>query len=173
MTMKTTTLDFAPLFRTAVGFDRVFALLDNASRGASPDNWPPYDITKTGEHSYSITMAVAGFGLDDLTITHQPNLLVVGGRRAEDDQADYLYRGIAARAFERRFELADHVQVRQARLENGLLKIDLAQEIPEAMKPRRIAIGSGSPTSTLAAASTRRIVEEKEHDKVVDEKAVA
>ena len=157
-----TTLDFAPLFRTAVGFDRVFALLDNASRGTMSDNWPPYDILKTSEQSYAITMAVAGFAADDLTITHQPNLLIVGGRRADDDQSQYLYRGIAGRAFERRFELADHVHVRHARLENGLLHIELVQEIPEAMKPRRIAIGSGSTqTAVLNANPSRRLEEDK------------
>lgn len=141
-----TTLDFSPLFRSGVGFDRVFDLLDSATRVPAVDNWPPYDIVKTGDHAYAITMAVAGFGRGELTITHQPNLLVVAGSKTGEDSANYLYRGIATRAFQRRFELADHVEVRDARLENGLLTIDLARVIPDEMRPRRIEIGTGSPT---------------------------
>lgn len=141
-----TTLDFSPLFRSGVGFDRVFDLLDSATRVPAVDNWPPYDIVKTGDHAYAITMAVAGFSRDELTITHQPNLLVVAGSKTGEDSANYLYRGIAARAFQRRFELADHVEVRDARLENGLLTIDLVRVIPDEMRPRRIEIGTGSPT---------------------------
>lgn len=150
-----TTLDFSPLFRSGIGFDRVFDVLDSATRGSAADNWPPYDIVKTGEHAYAITMAVAGFERDELTITHQPNLLVVSGSKTGQDDANYLYRGIAARAFQRRFELADHVEVSNARLANGLLTIDLVRVIPDEMKPRRIEIGSGSPTLVEAAAQPK------------------
>ncbi|TJV52720.1 MAG: Hsp20 family protein, partial [Mesorhizobium sp.] len=125
-----------PLFRSSVGFDRIFNMLENASRVSTIDNWPPYDIAKIGEDDYRITMAVAGFSQDELTITHQPNMLVVSGSQAGEDNGEYLYRGIAGRAFERRFELADHVKVAGASLENGLLTVDLKREIPEEMKPR-------------------------------------
>ncbi|RWK54580.1 Hsp20 family protein [Mesorhizobium sp.] len=139
-----TNLDFTPLFRSSVGFDRVFNMLESASRATTIDNWPPYDIAKVGEDDYRITMAVAGFSQDELTITHQPNMLVVSGSQSGEDNSEYLYRGIAGRAFERRFELADHVKVAGARLENGLLTVDLKREIPEEMKPRRIAIGGSA-----------------------------
>nr|WP_029350704.1 Hsp20 family protein [Mesorhizobium ciceri] len=139
-----TNLDFTPLFRSSVGFDRIFNMLENASRVSTIDNWPPYDIAKIGEDDYRITMAVAGFSQDELTITHQPNMLVVSGSQAGEDNGEYLYRGIAGRAFERRFELADHVKVAGASLENGLLTVDLKREIPEEMKPRRIAIGGNA-----------------------------
>lgn len=136
--------DFTPLFRSSVGFDRIFNMLEDASRVSTIDNWPPYDIAKVGEDDYRITMAVAGFSRDELTITHQPNMLVVSGSQTGEDNGEYLYRGIADRAFERRFELADHVKVAGASLENGLLTVDLKREIPEEMKPRRIAIGGNA-----------------------------
>ncbi len=136
-----TSLDFAPLYRSSIGFDRMFDLLENASRVQAIDSWPPYDIVKTGEDDYQITMAVAGFSQADLTITHEPNLLVVSGQKAGEDNAQYLHRGISNRTFERRFELADHVKVADANLSNGLLTINLRRELPEAMKPRRIEIG--------------------------------
>ena len=136
-----TSLDFAPLYRSSIGFDRMFNLLENASRVQAIDSWPPYDIVKTGEDDYQITMAVAGFSQADLTITHEPNLLVVSGQKAGEDNAQYLHRGISNRTFERRFELADHVKVADANLSNGLLTINLRRELPEAMKPRRIEIG--------------------------------
>ncbi|CAH2401026.1 Hsp20 family protein [Mesorhizobium ventifaucium] len=139
-----TNLDFTPLFRSSVGFDRIFNMLENASRAATIDNWPPYDIAKVGEDDYRITMAVAGFSQDELTISHQPNMLVVSGSQNGEDNGEYLYRGIAGRAFERRFELADHVKVAGASLENGLLTVDLKREIPEEMKPRRIAIAGSA-----------------------------
>lgn len=139
-----TNLDFTPLFRSSVGFDRIFNMLEDASRVSTVDNWPPYDIAKVGEDDYRITMVVAGFSQDELTITHQPNMLVVSGSLTGEDNGEYLYRGIAGRAFERRFELADHVKVAGASLENGLLTVDLKREIPEEMKPRRIAIGGGA-----------------------------
>lgn len=146
-----TTLDFTPLFRTGVGFDRVFDLLDNASQVQPIEHWPPYDILRIGEDRYRIIMAVAGFNLDELMLTDRPNLLVVTGvkkeqRRGESD-GTYLHKGIAERQFERRFELADHVKVAQANLENGLLTIELEREIPEALKPRRIQIQEASPSA--------------------------
>jgi molecular chaperone IbpA len=135
-----TAYDYAPLFRSSIGFDRVFDLLENAARVQTIDNWPPYDIEKTGDDSYRITLAVAGFSPEDLSVTQEPNLLVVSGSKSADDSGRYLYRGIAARAFERRFELADHVKAAGASFDNGLLTIELVRELPEAMKPHRIAI---------------------------------
>ena len=133
--------DFSPLFRSTVGFDRVFDLLEDASKLATVDNWPPYDIVRTGEDQYRIAMAVAGFSPQELDVTAEPNLLIVSGRKqANEDEAQFLHRGIAQRMFERRFELADHVKIAGANLENGLLTIELVREIPEAMKPRRIEI---------------------------------
>lgn len=135
-----TAFDFSPLFRSTVGFDRVFDLLDNASRVSSFDNWPPYDIAKTGDDQYRVTLAVAGFGDNELNVTQERNLLLVSGDKAAAEDTQYLHRGIAGRSFQRRFELADHVRVVAANLANGLLTIDLKREIPEAMKPRRIDI---------------------------------
>lgn len=139
-----TTLDFAPLYRSSIGFDRMFDMLENASRVQSVDNWPPYDIVKMGDDDYQITMAVAGFAQDELSVTHEPNLLVVAGQKAGEDNGQYLHRGLTGRSFQRRFELADHVKVSGADLTNGLLTIALKREIPEAMKPRRIEIGTAS-----------------------------
>jgi len=139
-----TNLDFTPLFRSSIGFDRIFDMLENASRVTTIDNWPPYDIAKTGEDEYRITMAVAGFAPEELSLTAQPNLLVVAGRKQGDqDSVGYLHHGLAMRAFERRFDLADYVQVKGASLENGLLSVDLVREVPEALKPRTIQIGTG------------------------------
>lgn len=138
-----TTLDFSPLFRTGIGFDRLFHVLDTASRVQPIDNWPPYDIVKEGDDCYRIVMAVAGFTEEELTITDSPNLLVVAGAKKEQPQGlDYLHRGIAGREFERRFELADHVKVASATLTQGLLTVALERQIPEALKPRRVAISS-------------------------------
>lgn len=151
--MRTTTLDFSPLFRTGVGFDRVFDLLDSAGRVQPADNWPPYDIIKEGEDSYRIVMAVAGFERDELMLTDRPNLLVVSGAKRENPEGNiYLHRGIAAREFERRFELADYVKVARASLANGLLTIELQREIPDALKPRRIEIGGEGPNIVKAQA---------------------
>ncbi len=138
--------DFGPLFGSTVGFDRVFDLLQNATRAEQQDDkYPPYDIERTGEDAYRITLAVAGFREDDLTITAERNLLVVeGGRRnAEGSGTDreFLHRGIGARAFRQRFQLADHVKVTSADLTDGLLTIELVREIPEVMRPRRIEVG--------------------------------
>ena len=151
----TTNFDFTPLFRSSIGFDRIFDMLESASRVQAMDNWPVYDIVKTGEDSYRIMMAVAGFSEDQLNLTHQPNLLVVSGDKSGDEGVEYLHRGIAGRKFERRFELADHVQVTSANLSNGLLTIDLVREVPEAMKPRQIKIGGGE----VLAARTKPQIE--------------
>lgn len=140
-----TNVDFSPLFKSSIGFDRIFDLLESAERVQSIENWPPYDILKTDEDAYRITMAVAGFSEHELTLTQEPNLLVVSGTKSGEEQGpgEYLHRGIAGRSFQRRFELADHVHVTGASLENGLLTIDLVRELPEEMKPRRIEIARG------------------------------
>jgi molecular chaperone IbpA len=135
-----TVFDFAPLWRSGVGFDRLFDVLDQAGKWEPADNYPPYNIEKTGDDTYRITLAVAGFAPDELSITSQPNLLVVSGKKAEDQGGSYLHQGIAGHAFERRFSLAEHVKVTAALLENGLLIIELVREVPEQMKPRRIPI---------------------------------
>ena len=137
-------LDFAPLYRSSIGFDRVFNLLNNAQRLQAIETWPPYDIVKTGEDTYRIEMSVAGFSQEDLDITQERNVLLVKGQKAEAKDGEYLHRGIAGRSFERKFELADHVRVDDAALANGLLRVSLKREIPEAMKPRKIAIGVSS-----------------------------
>jgi len=137
-----TEFDFAPLYRSSIGFDRVFNLLNNPQRLQAIDTWPPYDIVKSGDDEYRIVMAVAGFGEGDLDISQERNVLVVKGGKSEEQQGEYLHRGIAGRGFERRFELADHVRVEDATLINGLLTVSLRREIPEAMKPRKIQIGS-------------------------------
>ncbi|HEY3814374.1 MAG TPA: Hsp20 family protein [Caulobacteraceae bacterium] len=144
------TFDFTPLYRSAVGFDRVAALLDSAARTEPASNWPPYNIETTGEDSYRIELAVAGFRSDELNIEVKENLLTVTGRKtANDDGArTFLHRGLAERDFERRFQLADYVIVTDAKLENGLLAISLKRELPEAMKPRRVEI-STSKADTL------------------------
>lgn len=150
-----TSFDFSPLYRSSIGFDRVFDLLENASRVQAIDNWPPYDIAKTGDDTYRISMAVAGFTQEELDISAQPNLLIVTGEKNTEASGEFLHRGIANRAFTRRFELADHVKVKGASLVNGLLNIELERDIPEAMKPRRIAITASS------AAETRQAIEQK------------
>jgi molecular chaperone IbpA len=140
------TFDLSPLYRTAIGFDRLADMLSNASRLES-NGYPPYNIESLGEDTYRITMAVAGFGRDELEIVSEQNTLTVSGSKRESDSQDedreFLYRGIANRSFERRFQLADHVKVKGADLENGLLHIELQRELPERMKPRTIEIGSG------------------------------
>lgn len=149
-----TTFDFTPLYRSSIGFDRVLDALNAASRVEPIDKWPPYNIAKIGEDDYRITMAVAGFTQDELTVTQEQNMLVVSGEKTGEDKRQYLHRGINGRAFQRRFELADHVKVSDASLVNGLLTIELKRELPEEMKPRRIAVASnGSPPK----GQTRRI----------------
>jgi molecular chaperone IbpA len=137
--------DFSPLFRSTVGFDRVLDLLDEASRGQSMTaNWPPYNIEKTGDDQYRITMAVAGFSPDEIELVQQENVLLVAGQKHPDAEGvQVLHRGIATRAFRQTFNLADHVKVTGANLDNGLLVVELRREVPEALKPRRIAIGAG------------------------------
>ena len=144
-----TNLDFSPLFRSSIGFDRMLNALEAASRVETIDNWPPYDIVRSGEDEYRIAMAVAGFTQDELTITQEQNMLFVSGQKTNAEAVQYLHRGIAGRSFQRRFELADHVRVVSAVLVNGLLTIDLKREIPEAMKPRRIEIATDKPLPQL------------------------
>lgn len=146
-------IDFSPLYRSTVGFDRLFSLMDamGAAETSQP-SYPPYNIERTGENAYRITMAVAGFGEADLALEVKENtLLVKGDKTSAEENKELLYRGIASRSFERRFQLADHVVVQGARLENGLLHIDLVREIPEAMKPRRIPIAAAAPAKTIEA----------------------
>ncbi len=140
-----TAFDFAPFRRSTVGFDRLFDMLE--SSGQSSENYPPFDLIKAGDNHYRIELAVAGFKPDEIDITAQQNVLIVSGRKNEETEqkgSDYIYRGIANRSFERRFALADHIQVRGADLKDGLLAIDLVREIPEAMKPKKINIGGGA-----------------------------
>jgi molecular chaperone IbpA len=137
-----TSFDFSPVFRSSIGFDRIFDMLEGASRLQAIDTWPPYDIVKTGDEAYRITMEVAGYGPQHLNLTQDGNLLIVSGSKPAEDGVQYLHRGMCSGEFLRRFELADHVKVAAANLENGLLTIDLALKLPEEMKPRRIAIRS-------------------------------
>ena len=140
--------DLSPLFRYSVGFDRLDDLFENAFRNTQEVSYPPYNIVKTGQDAYRITLAVAGFSENDLELVVKENLLTVRGKVTDgekDKDVTYLHRGIAGRAFEHRFQLADHVHVTGARLTNGLLDIELVRELPEAMKPQRIEIGAGTP----------------------------
>jgi len=140
--------DFSPLFRSTIGFDRLTRLVDSAARGdGAAASYPPYNIETTGEDSYRLTMAVAGFAQDELDITvHENTLVVTGKAQTAEDGGSYLHRGIARRAFERRFSLADHIKVVGASLNNGLLHVDLVREVPEAMKPRTVSITANEPT---------------------------
>ncbi|CCE09167.1 small heat shock protein, HSP20-like chaperone [Bradyrhizobium sp. STM 3843] len=142
------TYDFTPLWRSTIGFDRLFDLLDETQRGVE-DHYPPYNIERLGEDRYQISLALAGFSPDELAITAEANVLTVEGRKTDKDAREYLYQGISARPFKRQFNLADYVQVTNASFDNGLLRIELVREIPEAMKPRRIAIGA-APVETIA-----------------------
>ena len=148
------TFDFSPLFRSAVGFDRLMNLLESAARiDESALGYPPYNIEKIDDDAYRVTMAVAGFGEDDLRIETLENTLVVTGQHeATDGEHTWLYRGIGGRPFRRTFELADYVEVTGARLENGLLHIDLVREMPEEMKPRRIEISTSVPKTIVSKA---------------------
>jgi molecular chaperone IbpA len=142
--------DFAPLFRSTIGFDRLMRLADAATRvDATNLSYPPYNIETTGENAYRLTMAVAGFSPDEVDVVVKENELTVSGKaKTDDDKSRYLHRGIARRAFERRFELADHIKVTGANLANGLLHIDLTRDVPDAAKPRKIAINaSPAPVS--------------------------
>ena len=143
-----TNFDFTPYRRSSVGFDRLFDLLETNARGESSDGYPPFDIQRLADDSYRITLAVAGFRPEDIEVVAQQNLLTVSGQHAEADEAgEYLHRGIATRSFERRFQLADFVEAGNAVFENGLLSIELKRVVPEAMKPRRIAIGKAPARS--------------------------
>jgi molecular chaperone IbpA len=142
-----TSFDPTPLFRSAIGFDRLSRLVDSARAASEGPSYPPYNIERTAEDAYVLTMAVAGFGPDDIEITAQDNVLTVAGKGAApapEQEHRYLHRGIAGRAFERRFVLADHIQVQGADIANGLLNVTLKREVPEALKPRRIAINNGN-----------------------------
>jgi len=147
-----TVLDFSPLHRSSIGFERIFGLLE-AAQAQTSDNWPPFDTMKLSDDRYQITMAVAGFKRDEIDISVQENLLAVKGERKNDTEGEYLHRGIAYRAFIRHFELAEHVQVCDAQLADGLLTISLKRELPEAMKPRRIEIS----TSDIVLTKVRQI----------------
>lgn len=149
-------VDFSPLYRSTVGFDRLFTMLDSLAQPDQGQTYPPYNIERTGENTYRITMAVAGFDETELTIESKAHVLTVKGEKSEEkaDGSEFLYRGIAKRAFERRFQLADHVEVAAASLKNGLLHIDLLRSIPEAMKTRKIAIAA-EPVNAPKAIETQ------------------
>jgi molecular chaperone IbpA len=138
------TFDPTPLWRSTVGFDRLFDLIDNSRREAGNDNYPPYNIARTGEDTYHVSLALAGFAPDEVTVTAEQNMLTVEGRKADQGDHQYLYQGISGGPFRRQFSLADYVQVKGATFKDGLLRIELVREVPEAMKPRRIAIKSGN-----------------------------
>jgi molecular chaperone IbpA len=152
-----TNYDFTPFRRSTVGFDRLFDLLESGLTTQITDGYPPFDLVRDGEDRYRIDMAVAGFRPDEIDVTAQQNMLVVTGRKKDSDDSRYIHRGIAAREFDRRFGLADYVQVRNAYLADGMLSIELVREIPEAMKPRKIAIGSsGDYARRIEDASNAR-----------------
>ena len=138
------TYDFAPLWRSTVGFDRLFDLAQAAAQHVGEDNYPPYNIERLGEDSYQISLAMAGFSPDEISITAEQNVVTIEGNKPEQAEREFLYRGISTRHFKRQFNLADYVQVKNASFDNGLLKIELVREIPEAMKPRRIAINGNN-----------------------------
>lgn len=142
-----TNFDFSPFRRSTVGFDRLFDMLESGTGSPAGDNYPPFDLERVNDDEYRITLAVAGFRPEEIDITAQQNLLIVSGRRQDDGERQYIHRGIATRAFERRFGLADYVQVKNADLSDGILSIDLVREIPEEMKPRKVAI-NGAPASS-------------------------
>jgi len=141
------TYDFTPLWRSNIGFDRLFDLMNSAQLSEN-EGYPPYDIVRLGDDTYRISLALDGFSPDDITITAQQNLLTIAGRRAQAGEREYLYQGIATRPFERQFSLADFVEVAGAAFENGLLQIDLVRRVPEAMKPRKIEITRGARAAT-------------------------
>ena len=143
-------LDLAPLWRSTVGFDRLLDLVDESARWVGEDNYPPYNIERTGEDHYQISLALAGFTPEEVTITAEQNVLTVEGQKAEKGEHQYLYQGISARPFRRVFNLADYVQVKGASFDGGLLKIELVREVPDAMKPRRIAINAPRLSSAVA-----------------------
>ena len=138
------TYDVSPLWRSTVGFDRLFDLAEMAQRAGGEEHYPPYNIERLADDRYQISLAVAGFAPDDISITAEQNVVTIEGSKPETGERDFLYRGISTRNFKRQFSLADYVQVKSAAFDNGLLKVELVREIPEAMKPRRIAINGGA-----------------------------
>jgi molecular chaperone IbpA len=154
-----TTLNFAPLYRSTIGYDRLFDMLGDSIR---PD-WPPYNIEKKDENAYRITMAVAGFTSDEIELTqHGSKLLVSGQKKAEQGQHQMLHQGIASRNFKQSFSLADHVKVESAALENGLLSIDLVREVPEELKPRKIEISPAGAKTMVESSKPKEITQEQE-----------
>jgi len=160
-----TAYDFSPLYRSMIGFDRMANLIETAMKSEGGEAYPPYDIQKTGENTYRVRLAAAGFSAEELELTAQPNLLIVAGRKNADENSEdrtYLHRGIAGRNFERRFELADYVVVKSADFINGLLSIDLVREVPEALRPRRVEIstanGPSAPVTQIEQGKTERRV---------------
>jgi molecular chaperone IbpA len=145
-------IDFSPLYRSTVGFDRLFDMLDQSARGDAAPNWPPYNIERTGEDDYRITMALAGFAPDEIELVQKESALLVAGHKNPDQQrgVEVLHRGIATRSFRQTFSLAQHVRVTAASFEHGLLTIELKREVPEALKPRRIEIGTTSEPASVA-----------------------
>ena len=162
--------DFAPFRRSTVGFDRLFDMLENSNAAQGQENYPPFDLIRLSDNDYRIELAVAGFKPDEIDITAQQNVLLVTGRKKEEGgekDNNYIYRGIATRSFERRFALADHIQVKGADMKDGLLAIELVREIPEAMKPRKINIGGSAERSAIGGgeqpASKQTVDAEAEH----------
>lgn len=152
-----TRVDFSPLFCTAIGFDRLARLVDSAASAPDVQSYPPYNIEKTGNETYRLTMAVAGFRPEEIDLTVKDNTLFVSGRVADEGQKpEILYRGIAGRAFERRFVLADHIVVEHADLQHGLLHVDVRRVVPEALKPRKIAIGTAAPSAPVSVANDKQ-----------------
>jgi molecular chaperone IbpA len=143
------TFDPTPFWRSTVGFDRLFDMLDQTAQYQANDTYPPYNIERADDDNYRITLALAGFSPDEITITAEQNVLTVEGSKAQKPETEYLYQGISARPFRRVFNLAEYVQVKNASFENGLLKVQLVREVPEAMKPRRIAINGGASQPTI------------------------
>ena len=148
--------DFAPYRRSTIGFDRLFDLLENSGLGQGSENYPPFDLIRIDDNRYRINLAVAGFSPDEIDITAQQNQLIVSGRKDDDDKVNYIHRGIANRQFERRFGLADFIKVAEADLADGMLSIDLVREIPEAMRPRKVAIGGTQPRQEAIEAEARQ-----------------
>jgi molecular chaperone IbpA len=144
------TFDFSPLWRSSIGFDHLADLLDSNLRQSADDNYPPYNVERSGEDAYRISLAIAGFSMNDIAVTAERDTLIIEGKKPETEQREYLYHGIAARPFRRVFNLADHVQVKQASLMDGLLIIDLVREVPDSMKPRRIPIGNAGASRQIA-----------------------
>lgn len=143
------TFDFSPLWRSTIGFDHLADLLDSNLQQSADDNYPPYNVERCGEDAYRISLAVAGFGADDIAVTAERDTLTIVGKKPDAEQREYLYHGIAARPFRRVFNLADYVQVKQASFKDGLLIVDLVREVPDSMKPRRIPIGNAGASHQI------------------------